>query len=1400
MREPSYFSRIRDGASKRWDQLEGDPELAGPWHQLFRQVQSPRHVVSELLQNADDAGATEATVTIENGEFIFSHNGQDFDEQQFASLCRFGFSNKRTLHTIGFRGVGFKSTFSLGDEVRLFTPTLSVAFHKERFTEPRWIESVGSTGGQTEVRVVIQNDGVQPAMAENLKEWTGSPASLLFFKSVRRLQVNEQEILWESRGPGPIAGSEWMAVSTRPDQQYLVIRSLEEEFPANALAEIKDERMDRDAAATFPPCRVEIVLGMEGRLFVVLPTGVVTQLPFACNAPFIQDPARMKIKDPALSPTNRWLLERTGELAAEAMISWVGQSSLANEDRCKAYGLLPDVDRGANSIEGACGTIVEEAFEASVNGAKFLLTETARLVSSGECLAVPTALLEVWSPSQVSAAFSSNDSLILSRHVSAKDMEKLSNWDHIKCLNESQVIGTLRNSRPPRPRSWAQLLRLWDFLWDALVDYRNNPRSIRIVPVQGKDKLYAASEVVRLGERRTLRPADWDFLSPFLLVLDQKWAGYLARQHRDEDTDSNDELKSRMESAHRVLRSLGLMEPTDPSRVVNLVGDHFLSEGSSATGVEPEVIADCCRLAHIAAKLGVTVSTNFPVATQDGYVQPVGNYPIVADIGGDLDRFVDDDWYQSYVLHDDYAKMSETCNDAAWRQWIRSPGSRLRTFVQIGQTEAAITSRIRVGEELCQRGFQGQPYYHYKPNNFKVRDWDFPKGRWDDWTLQAEDDDRFWSALMTRILEQPESYWSEAGSARIDQVATTGNTRAVTQGRLLPKWIMRFRDLPCLPDTMGRPYQPAELLCRTTETEPLLGVELFVKAELDNEANRPLLIWLGVRDEPTGPERLLERLRALAGSSAPLIPEVQKCCHSLDQLFDNCSTEEQRQIKAAFAAGKVILAEHDGWASTEEVFLNPDEDGVPGATLIHPSLRELALWRKIGVAERPTVDLVLAWLKGLRSGQRLNPDEMRRVRTLLPNYPGLIWDECGHWLDLEGQWMPVGQLAYSLTMQSLVPWNHLFQMVKTKTADFRSLSSETCQSSPFSDLPRLSGVIEERFQERLFELTNPQTKTWLTTLGAGLQWIVLDDASQMAKIRELAQRLSQTRLQLAGGLESVPYIDGTPAGTSRATDAHWGGDLLYVQRGSSGKVAGAVTREIAKAFDRQEITDAVKLCYERDPGFINEYLDENFNLAPAEEDKPVGPLDGSPVEDQQTGVDAPPVAINTGVGTDTDGIVDSASIDKDINGETPAATVHDGSSTVIVRHHRPPQPSVIERFFQARGFSANGNGGFYHGNGDWADRTQGQVFPWELRSAAGEIVRYYWPKEHCVHKEPLLLDADIWNLCAGNPDLYSLVLTDTSGDPVEFTGDRLVQMRERQELILYPATYRLVYEERNNQR
>src|SRR5690606_2564422 len=117
------------------------------------------------------------------------------------------------------------------------------------------------------------------------------------FKSIRKIKVGDDtEICWEADGAGPVEGSHWLALNGDPEQRYLLVRSKAEAFPNEALNEIRDERMlGADQDMDFPPCQIEIVLGVEGRLFVVLPTGVETALPFAINGPFIQDPTRYKI-------------------------------------------------------------------------------------------------------------------------------------------------------------------------------------------------------------------------------------------------------------------------------------------------------------------------------------------------------------------------------------------------------------------------------------------------------------------------------------------------------------------------------------------------------------------------------------------------------------------------------------------------------------------------------------------------------------------------------------------------------------------------------------------------------------------------------------------------------------------------------------------------------------------------------------------------------------------------------------------------------------------------------------------------------------------------------------------------------------------------------------------------
>src|SRR5437773_1859006 len=108
---PAFFQAIADQARTRWERLEADPESAGPWHVLFAEVKRPRFVLSELIQNADDAGATVTAAQITGDVFEFRHDGEDFDRDTFKALCTFGRSSKRRVHSIGLWGIGFKSLF-----------------------------------------------------------------------------------------------------------------------------------------------------------------------------------------------------------------------------------------------------------------------------------------------------------------------------------------------------------------------------------------------------------------------------------------------------------------------------------------------------------------------------------------------------------------------------------------------------------------------------------------------------------------------------------------------------------------------------------------------------------------------------------------------------------------------------------------------------------------------------------------------------------------------------------------------------------------------------------------------------------------------------------------------------------------------------------------------------------------------------------------------------------------------------------------------------------------------------------------------------------------------------------------------------------------------------------------
>ena len=1225
---PKYFEGVRAKAAQRWDQFERDEELAAASWQLFAQVQNPRHVVSELLQNADDAGATEATVEIKEGEFVFSHDGDDFIEDNFASLCRFGYSNKRTMQTIGFRGIGFKSTFSLGDEVHLVTPTLSVMFQRKRFYEPRWIDRRRASSGTTEVRVRIKDKHRLTKLQENLSEWIKTPASLLFFKTIRKLRIQDEEVHWKSHGRGPVDDSEWMATSKSPRQKYLVLRSAFEEFPSEAQEEIRDERrVGVEGKLDLPPCQVELVLGpdrgpdLEGRLFVVLPTQVTTTLPFACNAPFIQDPVRLQIKDPAISPTNRWLLERVGQFAGSAMIEWLS-SMLGVEERCRAYSLFPDVDPDDEfdvddedqrhvSLKLSCEKTIQEAFDSSIDEKAFLLPEQGKLRPQGGCVALPAPLVDVWSESAISELLGDEEKPILNRHISEENVQRLVHRKYVAGLDKDDVVRRLKPTdylgkpqpNPPKPKTSAQLLQLWSFIADEVTQNTHWTKEVRIFPTKGSDELHQATDVIRVAEKKLLRSSDdWEFLSKYARVLDQNWLRFLAKQRRKAEANGDKPLLKQVKAAYAILKALELNDASEVGQLIENATRQFVAD-------EESTLKDCVRMAHIAAHLGAPVPEAFEFITRDRVPTPsvVG---VLATTEKDVAEFAPAEWFDEHVLHNDYWNGFTVCTESAWRAWIASEESKLVSFVPLkplDEEKATVKDQLQIEELLRNRGATKPPKYTYHSLKFQCDDWDFDERLWQHWQAVASKDENFWTRLLRQILGQTRRFWSEKMECKVQEMAKRGGWKEpITNEKLRAGWIAKLRELPCLEDTNGKPHPPSGLLLRTKENESFLSVEAFIQKDFDTPENRPLLEALGVQTQAEGAERLLDRLRHYTVRETPPIDDVLNLYRGLDRMLLSDSAKILQHVHDVFAKEAFSLTANAKWSRSGAVYRGSNETEIPGAEVLHQSVRHLTMWSKIGVAMQPTVELVLEQLNRLDSGQRLSEIDLRFVHSsLCQQHPERIWIECGHWLNLEGEWAPVKSLSYALTDNSF-PWEHLCSQVKKKTADFRRLQIEPRQNPPFSNVTTLADCLEERPAKLPSQLKNQEVRPWLTALGAGLRRIQNHEDSD--RIREFGKRLAVTAWQVVPEIEIVPFIDGQRAGDPRPAEAFWSDAVLsdavlYVANRAVAKMPKPIAGLLGRGFGT-DILDAINFCYDREPAKVMVYLEANFSLAPREEMEP----------------------------------------------------------------------------------------------------------------------------------------------------------------------------------------------------
>ncbi|MCL2189239.1 MAG: ATP-binding protein [Defluviitaleaceae bacterium] len=88
----------------------------------------------ELLQNADDAGATQFLVqSINKTTFVAANNGRPFTSEDLIALCRSGASTKqRKSNAIGFRGIGFKAVVNYAENVHVLSGEYQFTFSRSK--------------------------------------------------------------------------------------------------------------------------------------------------------------------------------------------------------------------------------------------------------------------------------------------------------------------------------------------------------------------------------------------------------------------------------------------------------------------------------------------------------------------------------------------------------------------------------------------------------------------------------------------------------------------------------------------------------------------------------------------------------------------------------------------------------------------------------------------------------------------------------------------------------------------------------------------------------------------------------------------------------------------------------------------------------------------------------------------------------------------------------------------------------------------------------------------------------------------------------------------------------------------------------------------------------------------
>jgi hypothetical protein len=335
LREAAFFEALSKDRTESADTLE-KPSMRGVKTGIVEKYSDQAHFIYELIQNADDAGATSARFDLRDKELIFAHNGtrrfsvsnpetEDDDTNNgklgdINSITSIANSNK-TAASIGKFGVGFKAVFQYTQRPGIYDPNFR--FMIDRFIVPVKIEYDFGGRNPDETLFVFPFNHPDRNHDEAYKDISVKMCSLifpvLFLNTLERISCSFQK---ESKT--------YMKSYTKSIEEKHNFDGIVEEL-VSLKKNTKDFLVENQlwlftrTSEEKLSYSVGFSLNNDGKLtknnfdaFCFFPTKEVTGLNFIIHAPFLLNDAREGIK--AGEQHNKNMIALLAKLAADSLI------------------------------------------------------------------------------------------------------------------------------------------------------------------------------------------------------------------------------------------------------------------------------------------------------------------------------------------------------------------------------------------------------------------------------------------------------------------------------------------------------------------------------------------------------------------------------------------------------------------------------------------------------------------------------------------------------------------------------------------------------------------------------------------------------------------------------------------------------------------------------------------------------------------------------------------------------------------------------------------------------------------------------------------------------------------------------------------------------------------------